>query len=580
MNWVSTLKKFIVVSTSIFLISSCSDRSAPSTPSSSALPPTNPFLADVHNNQGHWNDAGTDSTDLATPRGHYEITNGSYEIVPNDNLGIPAYTAEVAGKRVHWFYAGTSMRKLLWADGKFTEIDRQDIPQPFENYSSVDPETRLQQASDIEGILEQQDEQVLADYLSSTPNRLLSAVEDQVRAGVLYSLFTRDHALIGSNARGLIRIGNEDPNDPMSKLAPAFTKTLPDSLFDDERVARLTIFQSDVVFGLSMTFNGYLVLNTVGGRLVTLERETFEIIDTYQTKGEDELFTNSFATSGEINGGAIYVASNRKMYRLIVMPNGQISDKPEDGAWHANYDYGERLPYGKIADGTGATPTLMGFGDDDDQLVILTDGAPKMRLVAFWRNEIPGDARQKSTGIDPRIADQIAVDMGDNIEWVQSEQSVVAHGRHAFVVNGVPPERAAPYLVRGSYNRGLLLGTMREPPFGAAMYEWNSRENSWTQNWVRSDVAVLATVPYISSASNMVVVNGYFKNRLREGYHLGLDLGTGETVMSIASGANPLFNGTFTGVKCDHVGTLMYTTMFGLVRFDVEKMKQVEQPDL
>lgn len=541
-------------------------------------PPSNPYLADVHNNQGHWNDAATDATHLTVPRGHYQTTENSYAIVPNDAFGIPAYTAEVAGKRIHWFFAGASMRKLEWLNGAFREIDRVKVPVSYPDYRGVSADERLAQARDIQAILETGDELALANYLRAEPNRLLSAVEDQVASGVLYSLFTSEFELIGSNARGLIKFGNEDPTDPFSKLSRPIVHRLPDELFDNERVARLTIFPSDVVFGLSMSFNGYLVLNTIGGKIVTLDRDTFEIVDVYQASGDDELFTNSFATSHELGGGAVYVASNRFMYRLVISADGKISDAEHDGAWRAAYDFGERLPYGKIADGTGATPTLMGFGTGEDELVLLTDGARQMRLVAFWRNEIPSDATAPVGALSARIADQTIVTM-NGADFVQSEQSVVAHDGFAFVVNGVPSAKADPYPVRGSYFRGLLLGTTRPPPTGAAMYDWDADANRWRHKWTRDDVAVLATVPFISTGSKMVVVNGYFEGRKLELFHLGFDLESGETVMSIASGSDPLFNGTFTGVKCDHDGALMYTTMFGLVRFEVEKMKRVSVPD-
>lgn len=50
--------------------------------------------------------------------------------------------------------------------------------------------------------------------------------------------------------------------------------------------------------------------------------------------------------------------------------------------------------------------------------------------------------------------------------------------------------------------------------------------------------------------------------------------------MSIASGDDPLFNGAFTGIKCDHDGTLLYTTVLGLLRFDVAKMARLDRsPD-
>jgi hypothetical protein len=66
---------------------------------------------------------------------------------------------------------------------------------------------------------------------------------------------------------------------------------------------------------------------------------------------------------------------------------------------------------------------------------------------------------------------------------------------------------------------------------------------------------------------------------LGENYHLGFDIDSGDVVMSIAAGINPLFNGTFTGLKCDPTGNIWYTMMFGLVTLDTGKMLPVTNPD-
>ena len=542
-------------------------------------PSRNPYLADVPNNQGHWNDAATDSTDIAVPRGHYRMTPEGYQIVPSDALGIPAYTAMVGDTQVHWFFAGFSMRKLIMEQGRFVEIDRLDLPVSLPGYTALDAGQRLAQARAIRTHLDAADEAGLAEYLRATPNRLASAVEDQVQRGVLYSLFTREHALVGSSARGLIRIDQADSADPYSKLNQPLRVQLPNELFNNERVARNTMFPADVVFGLSMTFNGFLVVNTLGGKIITLNRDSFEIIDVYTAPGADELYTNGFATSEELGGGAVYVASNQAMYRFAVDEQGMISDAPSAGAWRADYDIGVRLPAGKIAAGTGSTPTLMGFGDDSDKLVVITDGARNMRLVAFWRDRIPDGWQPPAGAASRRIADQIRVNFGMQSDVVQSEQSVVVQDDYAFVVNGVESEKAKPYLLRGAFNRALLIGVTRTAPAGAAMYRWDDEADQWRSQWHRSDVGVLATVPFISGASRMVIVDGYYVARKGEAYHLGFDLDSGATVMSIATGSDPLFNGTFTDVKCDLDGALMYTTMFGLVRFEVDKMVRVERPD-
>jgi hypothetical protein len=89
----------------------------------------------------------------------------------------------------------------------------------------------------------------------------------------------------------------------------------------------------------------------------------------------------------------------------------------------------------------------------------------------------------------------------------------------------------------------------------------------------------VATVPMISGGSRMVIVNGTIGDRLGDLYHLGFNLDDGELVMSVASGPDPLFNGVFTGIKCDRDGSLMYTTLFGLLRMNVEHMPTVQSPD-
>lgn len=541
-------------------------------------PPSNPFLAREFNNQSHWNDAATDSTAIAVPRGHYRVTPDSYEWVPGEALGIPHYSALVAGREVHWFFAGTTLRKFVREQGMLREVDRRSVAHQLPDYVPPTDDLRRQQAEDLRALIAARDEQAVVDYLDRQPNRLSSAVEDQVAHGVLYSLITADHAFIGANARGLLRIDQGDPTDPVSPLREPLQVTLPDSLFDDAKVRERTIFQTDSVFGLGMTFNGFLVINTVGGKIATLDRRSLRLIDVYRTPETEEVFSNSFATSREAKGGAVYVASNRKMYRLVVDARGRIRSDAGAGAWSARYDAGERLPVGKIADGTGATPTLMGFGRGEDELVVLTDGRRKMRLVAFWRNAIPKQ-RRSQPGVDPRIADQLEVDMGPELATVQSEQSVVTYGSYAFVLNAIPDKIAPPLKARGSYARGLLTGLTRPLPRGVAMLRWNADQDRWQALWQRSDVGTVATVPMISGGSRMVIVNGGFVARPGELYHLGFDLDRGELVMSIASGADPLFNGAFTGIKCDRGGALMYTTVLGLLRFDVGRMQTVDSPD-
>jgi len=540
-----------------------------------AMPAMNPYLAQSYNNQGHWNDAATDSTLIAVPRGHFDMTDTGYDVLPNDSLGIPFYASTVAGKDIRYFWSGFSYHKYHKTAAGYEHISSVALSNRLPGYLPVSPEQRLTQVADVERLLAQGDEAALATYLAAQPNRLLSAVEDQVSQGVLYSLFAKDDVLIAANARGLVRIAQATPSDPFSAMLDPYQVNLPQHLFDDERAARHTFFPADTVFGLSMTFNGVLVINTVSGRLVSLDPESFKILDSYSL-AEGEVISNSFATSPELNGQAIYVASNKALYRFLVTPAGKFVTDEKLGAWRAPYPEGRRLPYGKIATGTGATPTLMGFGNDEDQLVVLTDGSDTMALLAFWRNDIPPDAKRVGD-LHPRIAASVLVDFGGSIS--QSEQSVVVAGAYAFVVSSVPSRAMAPLPARGAYLRGLLTGVTREPVMGLAMYRWDSAANEWRAQWLRDDVGSLATVPMLSIPTRQVIINGYFQDQLGEAYHLGFDLDSGDLVMSIATGIDPLFNGTFTGLKCDPQGHIWYTMMSGLVTLYPERMTSVDNPD-
>jgi hypothetical protein len=535
----------------------------------------NPYLAQSYNNQTHWDDAASDSTGIAVPRGFFELTPESVQLIPNESVGLPSMSDTVAGQEIQWWWSGFGLRKVKTEDGKLIEIARSDIPVKLPNFAPVSAEERRAQAAAIQKFIEAKDEKGLLDYVKSQPNRVATASSDQVANGAVYAVLTRDDAFIGCNGRQVFRIDQQDPKNPASGMKPARSTTLPASLFDNERARAKTHLPGDMSFGMGMTFNGYLVVNTLGGKVITLNRDTLEIIDSYTTAGADESFMNSFATGPEAKGGAVYVASNTTMYRLVVDADGKIHDDEASGAWAAKYDRGVQMPPPKIGDGTGSTPTLMGFGPNDDKLVVITDGAKKMRLVSFWRDGIPAGWKQKPGTQSPRIADQIEVDMGPGLDIVQSEQSVAIYGDQAFVVNNILT-REEPMLSRDSYYVNLVNGATRPGPVGAAGFKWDNRRHAWTQQWARNDVSSISVVPMISGGSHMAIIDGYFAGRWGERHHIGMDLDSGKTVMSIRTGSSPVFNGMYAPIKVDPEGHLLYGMAFGMVRMDTSRMKRVE----
>ncbi len=548
---------------------------ASSTTVSSIAPEANPFLAQSYNNQTHWNDADTNSTDIKVKHGSYEITPGSFEIVPNESASLIHFSDRVGDKDTYWFWAGLSLRKLRIENGKFVEIARTNLPVTLPNYKGVTDEQRMEQAAATRKFLDAKDEKGLLDYMKSQPNRMLSAAEDQIRTGSVYSLLTREDTFVGANGRRIFSIRQTDPKNPDSGMEQPKEEVVPEKLFDNEKAKRGTRFPADLLFGLGMTFNGYLVANTIGGKILTFDRNTLELIDVYTVKGSDELFLNSFATSQEAGGGAVYVASNTTMYRFVVDVNGKIHIDSESGAWQEPYDRGIRMKSIKIADGTGSTPSLMGFGPKDDKLVVFTDGAKKMRLVSMWRGQIPENWKQRAGTLSRRIVDQREVNLGKDIDIVQSEQAVAVYGNYAFVVNNIPVAEA-PFLAYEGYYDTILNGATRPSPRGAAMFKWDQTKHAWKTQWTRTDVGSISTVPMISGGGRMAIIDGYFAARMNERYQIGMDLDTGKTVLKINDGSDPRFNGMYAPIKCDQDGNLMYGMAFGLVRMDTSKMKRLD----
>jgi len=119
-----------------------------------------------------------------------------------------------------------------------------------------------------------------------------------------------------------------------------------------------------------MTYDGFIAA-AAPGALVVLDRD-LNIRDFVTFP--DEAVDNSIAID-EQNG--IYVVTSRRMLKVIW--NGEsLSTDEADGAWDSGYEWipdDEALAAGSISRGSGTTPSLMGFGDDCDKLVIIADAA-------------------------------------------------------------------------------------------------------------------------------------------------------------------------------------------------------------
>ena len=311
----------------------------------------------------------------------------------------------------------------------------------------------------------------------------------------------------------------------------------------------------ETTMGLAMTYDGHLIVVTTRG-VGVLDRDLSDTPSQIQF-GADETVSNSVAVDPD---GGVYVASDKVM-RKLVWTGTKLSDDPADGAWASPYDTGDQPPSVKFGSGTGSTPTLMGFGDDADKLVVITDGSDQMKLVAFWRDDIPGGFVQKPGTKSDRIADQIPVTAGLSPapKFIQSEQSVVVNDYGAFVVNNIRPLGDPDRLVDV-----IAGGPVLEPPRGMERFDWDPGTDSWRSAWTRGDVVATSMVPGASSQSGMVMVNGYTKT---DGWEVtGLDWDTGETVQRVIFGQDNLGNGAYALIQYASNGDLLFNGIGGTFR--------------
>jgi hypothetical protein len=340
----------------------------------------------------------------------------------------------------------------------------------------------------------------------------------------------------------------------------------PDSLIEIKRQWALPAITTGPLVGMNMTFDGRIVLVTEHGWVLTVERDFSNYSVGRMTFGVDEDPTacdgagfcwvrNSFAVD-ELGG--IYIASKDHMHK-VVWTGSVVSTDPADGAWRARYSNDRGF-------GTGSTPSLMGFGNDPDKFVVITDGDALMNVTLFWRDEIPDGWAPPAGAPSNRIAGMLPADMGPlELTEVQTEQSVLISGYRALVVNNEP--RNVPDAL-GSIDprlNALIVGFLgNEPllqPFGLQQFEWKKGNDTFKEKWVNTDVSSLNGVPIVSRDSNLLYTVG-----ARNGVYTleALDWKTGGEAFHWFLGGSR-FNSLYSGILLNENGDIHFNTLWGKV---------------
>lgn len=434
---------------------------APSEARAKASPTSNPWLADGPYPISHHNPAQTDlSTERGPTRGK-DLERPEARTVPVVWCSAPI-VKEVDGETTVIAGASNGLVKIRATGEDFRWISTLDYPE-WSDHSDVTPEIIAEAAAAIdESRRNHLDWRLLRQSLG-----LMATLEMWGMPNGAYGVIDRDgyHYTSYGWTRLLKSFDDNDPDAPLRVVKHVDTReALPPEARDG----------LDRILGMSMTYDGHLVA-AAGGAVLVFDRD-LELVDYKLFPGEH--VENSVA----VDEKRIYVLTSKHLWGLS-WDGETLSAEASRGGWKSAYDVmpeGEALDRGAASHGSGTTPTLMGFGDDEDHLILISDGSPAgSQLVAFWRDEIPADFERKPGTKSRRIADQIRIK--DSPLTVEASPAVWGYG--VLLLDSTYPESpAVPGLLHVVPN-ALLSGVTREPPRGIQKFEWRPDENRFVEDW-------------------------------------------------------------------------------------------------
>jgi len=286
----------------------------------------------------------------------------------------------------------------------------------------------------------------------------------------VYYLLDVDNTLFVAGSESIVAYHDVDPEDPASPIEVRDEWVKPAEVggtfvganltFD----GRLVMITDEGWIVVARDFTGYEAIQLVGADAAP--RHNQAMADAGSRSGAADWVRNSIAVDED---GGIYAVSLEHMHK-VVWDGERLSTDPADGAWTEQYRNGTGV-------GSGATPSLMGFGDED-RFVVITDGEELMDVVLYWRDEIPDDWEPLVDLPSARIAGSSPADMGDSeLDAIQTEQSVVVGGYGALVVNNDPasiPDGFPPLGVR--VLAGYAGADPAFTPHGVQKFRWDSKK--------------------------------------------------------------------------------------------------------
>jgi hypothetical protein len=282
-------------------------------------------------------------------------------------------------------------------------------------------------------------------------------------------------------------------------------------------------------------------------------------------EGKQEV-SNSLAVDEE---GGLFVITDSSLYRIQW---DAAAEPPLSVTWSVRYESDGTRHVGRLGKGSGTTPTLVGVGEQQDKLVAICDDRRLMRLVLYWRNEIPADW-PGLPGKDRRVAAELPVRFGNaDASRSTTEQSLVVRGYGIAVVSNRYGSFGplAQWYIRRRLGEDLHAATIyksNEPhiaPRGIEKLVWDPARRTLNTAWVNRTVSCPNGIPVMSDSSGLL----YFIGQRDAQWTLeALDWQTGRSTFHRRLSSQPRYNSFFAGMLIGPGGSIFSGTYGGVLRF-------------
>jgi hypothetical protein len=504
-----------------------------------ALPPNNPFL--IQNSvypSVHFDSAQTDTTTLPIWKGRSKIQPAQVQWLPGVGSIGTVHRPYLSGEQAIFFTGGNRAGKIRITDGDFTMIDEVFIPG---NENDAISTTEIRNVVKVMTSATDDEEKYLASFRTFLDKTGQSSAT--IPNGI-YTLMDKDGYYYAGWGTTVYKIGDTRSGDVYSPIEITKSYDIRDGLPKDQRdkISR--------IMGFGLTYDGHLVIAMPG--IIAVMTRNLDKMQYILLEGE--AVDNGISVDDQ---GGIYCVTSKYM-RKVVWDGKKLSDKEVDGAWKSEYD---DVPNPRsFSRGSGNTPSLMGFGPNEDKLVILADSGEDIKVIAFWRDEIPENFKQRPGTKSRRIADQLPlkIKVPATIEW-----SPHVYGDGVMMMASAWPNPVKQDDGKVAvFETVLAAGVTREAPVGAEKWSWDSKTDTFKSDWTAKLPLQWALHP-VSAANNTVTLT-----QVEDGVYslVHVDWNTGEEIGKITLGTSPIFNtagGFFIPLNEDDI---YITGVFGPVR--------------